>query len=305
MPASWAPLQSRWIPLILIKGVAWGYAVTDGSDFEALINAAHAGHVPSQRNLAVRYHSGDGVLQDAALALTWLKRAAEGQDPWAQTTYGILLRSSGDADNQRESVRWLRLAAEQNDGRAHLNLAIQLMQGIGTQVDPSDAAEHAITAAFLGEGEAQKMLLPLRRALPDGVWRTVFDRIEWPSLTLYLGPPAHLEEMTGGGIVGSSKPSDQWVEYERAVANVIVGPAATPDIWEMAFGEAAQVTEYFVAMGVHHGSWCSCITISLEHICGADGLPLLKLPDGEGMDAMMATWGTGGIRKFVGWDLTV
>jgi uncharacterized protein len=77
------------------------------SDIESLYRRAHDGVLAAQRDFAVCLHNGDGVPQHQAAAIVWMKKAAEGGDPWAQTQHAINLRSTGEPENQRESVEWL------------------------------------------------------------------------------------------------------------------------------------------------------------------------------------------------------
>jgi hypothetical protein len=98
-------------------------------ELDALIGKALGGDVECQRYLAIRLHYADSAPHDKSAALIFLRKAAEGGDPWAQTTLAIELRNTKKPDKEEESVRWLSLAAEQRDARARLTLGTQQFSG--------------------------------------------------------------------------------------------------------------------------------------------------------------------------------
>jgi TPR repeat protein len=82
---------------------------------------ATLGLAAAQVQLGLRYGAGEGVPQDDAESARWLRRAAEQGDCAAQTLLGpIYLDGRGVPQDGPEAVRWLRRAAAQgaaSDGR--------------------------------------------------------------------------------------------------------------------------------------------------------------------------------------------
>ena len=104
-------------------------------EIDEMVVRALGGDVECQRDLAIRLHDGDGISRDEVASAIWLRKAAEGGDPWSQTTLAIELRATKEPGKERESFRWLSFAADQGDARARLTLGLQYGLGIGTAVD--------------------------------------------------------------------------------------------------------------------------------------------------------------------------
>ena len=82
------------------------------------------GFALAQRSIGFMYANANGVAQDLAKAVTWLRRAADRCDADAQFALGTLYANGqGMKQSETESLRWLRIAAAQNhpDARARLN----------------------------------------------------------------------------------------------------------------------------------------------------------------------------------------
>jgi uncharacterized protein len=93
-------------------------------DPEELFKRANEGDIDAQRDLAIRLYNGDGLPQDQPSASLWLKKAADGGDPWAQTTFAIQLRATKEPEKERESVEWLKRAVAQGDPRGQCTLRV-------------------------------------------------------------------------------------------------------------------------------------------------------------------------------------
>jgi TPR repeat protein len=77
------------------------------------------GHRDAQYNLGVLYSAGKGVPKDYPLSLKWLRMAAEQNCPDAQFLLGkFLARGKAGKAGEIEAVRWLELAAEQGNEEA-------------------------------------------------------------------------------------------------------------------------------------------------------------------------------------------
>jgi TPR repeat protein len=79
------------------------------------------------------YMTGDGVAQDAATAVRWLKKAAELGYAEAQADLADVLRKIDG--NPNEAFYWDKKAAEQGFARSQHNLGICFKKGIGTPVN--------------------------------------------------------------------------------------------------------------------------------------------------------------------------
>ena len=69
------------------------------------------------------YVDGEGVPEDAAEAVRWLRMAAEQGNALAQSRLGFMYANGhGVPADDAEGVRWMRLAAEQGDVEAQITL---------------------------------------------------------------------------------------------------------------------------------------------------------------------------------------
>ena len=119
-----------------------------------------------QRGLALA-RGGDGVAPDPAAALHWFRLAAEQGNAAAQLQLALAYQLGRGTDKDiLESNRWLEKAAEQDQPRAQLELAIVHRDGMGVPVDPVKALMWALLSAQ-GGGLAAKAMLPgMLRAVP-------------------------------------------------------------------------------------------------------------------------------------------
>jgi Sel1 repeat len=219
-------------------------------DLETLYRRAEDGNPAAQRDLAVCLHNGDGVPQDQAAAILWLRKAAEGGDPWAQTQHAINLRSTGDPENQRESIEWLERAVEKGDHRARCTLGAQQHLGIGTPVDVESALVN-LTMASLGGFEDAKSMLASLAALPNINWDAVYERVRWAKLTFIMGPmvKGHLDLLTSNRERDDGTDHAPWLRYETEVAQDLFKPAPG-SILDTVFGRAVSVRDVFVGRAI-------------------------------------------------------
>lgn len=82
------------------------------TDFNAKVNDAAAGHIPSQYEVGMAYLKGIGVDADMKLAAKWLRRAAMNDHAEAQYKLSQLYRDGvGIKKNRRRALEWLKIAA--------------------------------------------------------------------------------------------------------------------------------------------------------------------------------------------------
>ncbi|MEM8848457.1 MAG: tetratricopeptide repeat protein [Pseudomonadota bacterium] len=108
-----------------------------GPLLQEIEQAAEAGSVRAQAELARRYLTGDGVLQHYARGAEWLLRAAEQGDPAAQNELGRLYHEGlGVTPDQAVALHWLAEAAATGTAQHVFDYAAVLE----TQLDGAAAA---------------------------------------------------------------------------------------------------------------------------------------------------------------------
>ena len=118
--------------------------------------AAEAGNIWSMRNYGQALLRGEVVQPDQAAAITWLERSAAGGNPWAQRDLGrIYLRGDVGAADASRAARYLALASMSGDENAVAS-ASELL------ADVSSRDRVAATQSLLGE-------LGYAAGVPDGV----------------------------------------------------------------------------------------------------------------------------------------
>ena len=76
------------------------------------------------------YATGRGVLKDEAEAVRWYRLAADQGDADAQLNLGVMYDNGrGVLKDEAEAVRWYRLAADQGDAAAQFNLGNMYAKG--------------------------------------------------------------------------------------------------------------------------------------------------------------------------------
>jgi hypothetical protein len=105
-------------------------------DISELQAKATAGDLKAQVALARAYLDGNGIRQNEALALKWIRLAADENYSDAENELGILY-SSGRAveKNKEEAFKWYKKAAKHGSPSAMFNLGVCYYNGDGTNVD--------------------------------------------------------------------------------------------------------------------------------------------------------------------------
>lgn len=97
-----------------------------------LKEVGYAGDVMAQVRLGVIYLTGDGVPKDDVEAVKWLRLAADQDNPVAERYLAeMYFKGRGVAPDNEEAAKWLRMAADQGDAQSQYNLAVLYSQGQG------------------------------------------------------------------------------------------------------------------------------------------------------------------------------
>lgn len=264
-------------------------------DLADTIERAKSGDVIAQRELAIRYHSGDGVSPDAEAAISWLKRAAENGDPWSQTTYAIQLRQSDRPEQQSESVVWLNRATAQGDTRARAALGAQQILGIGTSIDKIAGLANVVQASLEGESDASELVGKVRHSLNDEEVAEVISRVHWPVLTFALAQPYR---RNNDATNGAKEPA--WLSEDRGeMEDLFLATSEQP--LNACFGTTVRVVKIFVGLAIISGEESSATSVSLRDILLPDGWPVWWKPSGAALDAVANTLAYVGGRPWARW----
>ena len=99
-------------------------------EIDALRARGVPGDVEAQVTLGLMYFFGDGVPQDYAEAVRWLRQAADQEHANAQYNLGVMYAEGrGVPQDEAEAVRWYRLAAAQGLAGAQFNLGFMYFEG--------------------------------------------------------------------------------------------------------------------------------------------------------------------------------
>jgi len=126
------------------------------------------------------YDKGNGVTQDTAEALKWLRKAVEQGDAKAQNNLGWMYeKGKGVTQDYAEALKWYRKAAEQGHAVAQSNLALMYDNGEGVTQDYAEAVKWYRKAAEQGIAVAQLNLRDLKiKFAQKWIDQCLFDEIE-------------------------------------------------------------------------------------------------------------------------------
>ena len=177
---------------------------------------ADAGDPDAMFNIGQAYKLGRSVPKDSLVARDWYRKAAAKGHLPAEANLGILLFQAGD---KAEAVRWLKMAADQNEMRAQYVLGVAAWNGDGV---PKNLA---LAYAYLSRSSAQ--------GLPDA-------QSALNSLTGVIGPvdrangwAAATSLAAGKGLppnFGGSAPVTYAGNYERFNREDVQKPAPKPEV---------------------------------------------------------------------------
>jgi hypothetical protein len=119
--------------------------------YQIWLPEAVGGDALSQLYLGNMFAQGRGVAQDDKEAVRWYRLAAEQGDTKAQFNLGnMYAQGRGVAQDDKEAVRWYRLAAEQGDAEAQGNLGFMYVNGNGVMQNYVDGYAWWVVSATNG-----------------------------------------------------------------------------------------------------------------------------------------------------------
>jgi len=125
------------------------------------------------------------------------------------------------AQNQAESVRWFRMAADQGDRDAQYNLGTIYAKGQGVKPDGQEAVKWYLKAASQGDVDSQYML-GVRYATGKDVPQDPVEAYRWFSLAASQGAKIAADELQK--IAATMTPAQISAAQDKA------GPAARPPV---------------------------------------------------------------------------
>ncbi|MGD0815978.1 MAG: tetratricopeptide repeat-containing serine protease family protein [Verrucomicrobiota bacterium] len=129
---------------------------TNSVAFQETKARAEKGEAAAQSELGLMYDLGQGVAQNYAEAVKWLRKAAEQGHPRAQLLLGLHCQNGdGVRQDYAEAVKWLRKAADQGGAEAQYSLGVCYDLGHGVRQDYAEAVKWYLKAAAQGDAMAQ------------------------------------------------------------------------------------------------------------------------------------------------------
>jgi S1-C subfamily serine protease len=122
-----------------------------------LATKAAAGDAVSEAKLGAMYLTGQGgVPRDPSQSMKWLRMAADQGNPGAANDLGVIYANGiGVPQNFAEAKTWYDLAAQRGDRNAIYNIGILYLKGQGIAPDPAQAARYLREAADKGHPGAK------------------------------------------------------------------------------------------------------------------------------------------------------
>jgi uncharacterized protein len=155
--------------------------------FEILKPLADQGNSKAQFELGVMYEKGQGVPQDDKEAVKWYRLAAEQGFASAQFNLGVMYaKGQGVPQDDKEAVKWYRLAAEQGFASAQFNLGLMYHKGQGVPQDNKEAVRWWKLAAEQGFANAQYNLGYIYDN-GEGVTQDYKEAVKWYRLAAEQG----------------------------------------------------------------------------------------------------------------------
>lgn len=152
--------------IILIAGRNVDKNTAEGLSW--VTKAAEKDLVKAQSYLAGLYATGDsGVTRDYDLAVKWVRKAVERDDPAALNLYGVLLRDGlGVERDPAAALPYFQKAADQGILKAYVNLGFAYFRGQGVEVDRIVGMSWWYAGEALGDGLCRETANRLTRNLP-------------------------------------------------------------------------------------------------------------------------------------------
>jgi TPR repeat protein/SpoVK/Ycf46/Vps4 family AAA+-type ATPase len=143
--------------------------------------------VIAQFHLGRRYDNGQEVPKDEREAVRWYRLAADqGHAPSQNNLGAMYAHGQGVTKDEKEAVRWYRLAAEQGVALAQKNLGAMYADGIGVPKDEREAVRWFRLAADQVNADAQ-LYLGAMYADGLGVKQDYKEAVKWIGLAAAQG----------------------------------------------------------------------------------------------------------------------
>ena len=135
-----------------------GLKIKSGID-PAVLAKAKAGDAEAQFSVATAYRNGLGVPKDQVKSVSWLRKSAEQDLPYAQYDLGLCYSlGKGVTKDDAQAAAWYHKAASQGQSDAMRALAMLYDEGKGVQKDTKQAFELFSKAALEGDAYSQFQL---------------------------------------------------------------------------------------------------------------------------------------------------
>lgn len=137
-----------------------GYSAYQHHDYPTALRELKAdGGAQSAYLLAIMYYKGEGVPPDKKETVKWLRLAAEKGNAIAANNLGMMYdKGDGVAQNVPEAAKWYLKAAEKGHAPSQFNLGLMYTNGEGVPKDHEKAVKWLRKAARQGNVNAQKLL---------------------------------------------------------------------------------------------------------------------------------------------------
>jgi localization factor PodJL len=153
--------------------------VANAAPLENLTALATKGDSKAERDLGLKYLSGDGVQADESQAARWLMRAAYRGEPTAEYWLGTLYaRGHGVPEDAFQANHWYEAAAQKGNRRAMHSFAVAYFQGWGVEKNYAEAARWFRSAADLGFVDSQFNLAVLYER-GAGIQQSLTEAYKW------------------------------------------------------------------------------------------------------------------------------
>ena len=151
-----------------------------------LRKASDQGHSSAEVALGFFYFYGLGVKKDETVGKKLLLNQAEKGNAYAQNILGCSYYSQAFWNTNSETVKWVRMAADQGLAKAQFNMGYFYFNGIGVKRDVEEAVKWWVMSANQGFLEAQLILGSLYEN-GDGVSKNAAEAINWYGLAAKNG----------------------------------------------------------------------------------------------------------------------
>src|SRR5215472_18505997 len=129
-----------------VAGLSEGYEALSRKDYVTAMKEyrplAERGNAEAQYRVGRMYEFGQGVPQDKAQGIAWVRKAAEQNHADAEYELGVIyVTGDGVKQDDVQAVAWFRKAAMQGDSMAQHNLGQLYANGQGVDKDYAQAVD--------------------------------------------------------------------------------------------------------------------------------------------------------------------